>query len=242
MLLGVAAFGVTWALSSLFRAATDVPLAELSGRMLSGGSVDLERLRPALAYLDQTENQRGCRSRAVGDAALIRLYGAAAAEEAGLHEESKRFFEQSRRDLRAFLACSPQQAYHWYGLFWVEMARGGNLADLLPYLTLSYKLAPREGWLATIRIQTALAYYDEMDSDLQEMVRAEYRLIVRDDPRAAAQVFQDAGETGRAWLLNVLENTPLAQRRELADYLDNMGIVVDVPGVAYARGRVVREP
>jgi hypothetical protein len=197
--------------------------------MLLAESFPLDRLAPLLAHLDETPDIRFC-GRGAEDAAIIRLYAAAAAQK---REEQQSFADKASQQIRYALGCSPHNAFNWYALFWVEMKRGISAATYLPFLESSYQLAPNDSWLAYFRSGSALPLFYELAPTTQEKVRREFRLLIRDTPEVAVMIMSEADANSKAVMLRLLNDLTYTQKIAFAKLLDKKNVRVDVPGVDY---------
>jgi hypothetical protein len=121
----------------------------------------------------------------------------------------------------------------------VERSRGAPETEFLRYLEQSYRLTPREGWISYYRNTEALSHFAALGPAVQELVREEFRNLVRDFPSAAVESFRDAGEASRKMLLAWVSDLPLDLKRSFAVRLDQADLLVDGPGVEYGHGRAL---
>lgn len=237
-LLTIGALALAWSLKNANGLGEAYELNRIAELMTSGESVPPDSLAPILARFDR--QPVGC-DRNSRPLAIIRLYVAASAAIAQ-QSDAPRLLHSAETQLRAGLACSPQQPYLWYGLFWVEMTEGRSARDYLPLLEESYRLGPREGWISFYRNADALPVFDKLDEPTQALVRAEYLAMAKDQVGVAAANFKAADEAGRSRLLQWVADLPIEQRRQLAAALDQADVVADIPGVEYREGHAITAP
>lgn len=235
--LGLAA--VIWSGWAVSRQTDIGPLESAADRILQGETFELRQLEPILTYLDRTQGQRGCVGGTLGYAAIIRLYAAAHALASVPKEEEDRLLRGARVEITNALACSPEQAFQWYALFWVAMTQGDPPQAYLGFLERSYELGPHEAWIAYFRNEDALPVFLRSKPELQAHIRQEFLDLVRDKPRWAAAILKGLDEPVRQVVVGFLEGVPLPQRREFAVALDQADVLIDVPGVEYRQGRAV---
>jgi hypothetical protein len=219
----------TWSVSALGCLREISALRQITQRMLLAENISFDRLAPVLIYLDEAGEARSC-DRGAEEAAVIRLYAAAAAQG---RPDWLLYADKASQQIRAALQCSPHNAFQWYALFWIEMNRGVSVKQYLPYLELSYRLAPNESWLAYFRSGNVLPLFEELESTTQELVRQEYRLLLRDNPDVAVMILGEADEKSRSVILPLLSSIDQDKKADFAKKLDKQGVRVDVPGINY---------
>jgi hypothetical protein len=198
--------------------------------MLDGEAYDTDQAKRLVAYLDRTTDTRDCAHGGLAEAAIIRLYEIGQVLARKDESDLTQRVETARAALRSALACSPQDGLLWFELFWLEILKGDPTSEpALSYLRMSYKLAPREGWIASIRSRRVLGLYEKLPPDLQASARDEFVLMARDNPRRAVSAFARQHESTRVLLLPLLARVPLEPRTEFARRLDDPN--VEVPGV-----------
>jgi hypothetical protein len=239
VLVCVGALGIAWSLFAVNGLTEAYELDRISDLITSGQTVPPPSLDPILARFDRRP-PLGC-SRNVIPLATIRLYAGATAALAKA-PDSARLLGAADKQIRDALACSPHQPYLWYGLFWTEMTEGRPAERYIPLLQESYRLGPREGWVSYYRNSDALPLFDKLDKPTQELVRAEYLAMAKDQVAVAAANFKAVDEPTRARLLQWMADLPIEQRRQLASALDAADVVADVPGVEYRKGRAIMDP
>lgn len=235
--LALLALTVWWAIV-VYRGENEASgLGRLADRILLSEGIPVASLQPVLKYLDRTEGQRaGCRTRALGSSGVIRQYAAALSE----GETRKKLLESARADIRGYLACSPHEAVFWYELFWLEQALGSAPAETLRFLEMSYVLGPREGRIAQFRLEDAIPHYDELPPSFQARVQEEFLYLVRDSVWIAAAILAASPAPARTRYLDWLAQVPLEKRKVIASLVDQREVLIEVPGVEYREGRVVR--
>jgi hypothetical protein len=205
--------------------------------MLSGARYSPGDIARILAELDAEPGCVGDRSR---DVAVISLYIGARAELAG-SSAGLVPLNEAKTKVRQALACSPNEGFLWYALFWAEMSSGTERERYLKFLEKSYRLAPNEAWISVYRFKDALPHLAFANEVVRDSIRAEFYHMLRDTPAVAAAILKDAADSDLSILRGWLSSVPLTNRQQLAQLLDDIGALVDVPGVAYSNGAAVPE-
>jgi hypothetical protein len=139
---------------------------------------------------------------------------------------------QLENAVRSALICTPTDPFLWYLRYWIRNLKYGFSGDILTDLQMSYRLGPNEGWIAARRNRLALAVFNQLSSEMQEKVLAEYAGMV------AAGMIQKAmdnlvgpGKPFQDRLLNALSDTRTITREWLAKSLRQAGYRINVPGI-----------
>jgi hypothetical protein len=181
-------------------------------------------------YADRLERLGGCYNGPDAIAA-VRLRKAALVLAYGPTQELPEDLWQARNALRSALACTPLDAYFWYALFRIELARTGDVDICIPYIEMSYRLAPNEGWISPQRSRVSLPLLSRLDPDIRALVLLEYTHMVRDQASIAAKILVKANEGVRATLVSLLTSLPLSERTRIARLVEDADANIAIPGV-----------
>jgi len=217
------------------------PLSTIATGILADETWDLATLEPVLAYVDRTEPSRTCHSIEARDAAIVRAYAVEEAYAFGPHPDGPLLLDKARREVRHYLTCHPHEGFFWYILFRLELIAGQTARDALPFLEMSYRLAPHEAWIMRRRNLHAALQFADLPPGLQARVRSEFVLLVRDVIDDAVTVILSVDEPTQHELLAGVADLPLKDRRALAAQLDALDVLVDVPGVDYKQTQPWRQ-
>jgi hypothetical protein len=139
--------------------------------------------------------------------------------------------------IRRSLQCSPADPFLWLVLYSVESARNGARDDYLKYISMSYRLGPREGWIAVQRNRVVMAIFPMLPPDLAERVLTEFAELVQN------RLYEGAADTllGPGWairdrLIARLGGIDERERNEFASRINQKGSNLSIPG-AVAPGR-----
>jgi hypothetical protein len=220
---------LVWSSFAVWHRHRTKPLVVTATRILHGDNYSQESLRPILNYLERAGHQDCSILR---HAAVIRLYVAALSQG---KDDGPETMAKAEATTRHALACAPSDGYLWFSLFWIGYARASPPATILPFLEMSYRTAPNEGWISQFRARVALQYVSDMNPDFQKRVEQEFRNVVRDSPRSAASALRDADRDTRGVMLRIVADLPLVEREKLAKVLESRDVNVDIPGVDYSQ-------
>jgi hypothetical protein len=229
VVLGGAA--VAWGAYVLPVFARQAPLEHLAAHVIAGDPFKPEALAAFMPQLEAAEQATECRAPALHSAAMIRTrvteQALADANDFGAQ------LTALRASIYKSLACSPTDSFLWLALYWVESNRSGFQPAYIDYLRLSYQSGPNEGWIALKRSPYALAVFDRLPPDLQEMVVAEFANLLNSSfVTMAVQIIEGPGWSHRGVLLSHLTNVTARYRDEFARELYRDGYDVTVPGIA----------
>lgn len=205
------------------------PIVTLSERILGGSDYDpksLERLEPFLAA---AERESRC-GRTRGPLSAIRSYEVQQAAVEGDIAKAQEAGRAAIRDLRQKLGCSPADGLSWFTLFLMESSLSGRARANLPFLLMSYQVAPNEGQLMRSRAQVATALLPLVGPELQAHIRSEFIHIARDDYQTAIGILLGSGESLKRLLLPLLENVSIEQRQLMALRLSFEKSDIVIPG------------
>jgi hypothetical protein len=232
--LAVAALGgLAWAGVAISREARTSEIRHVSTRMVRGEDFSPDTIKRITDYLDRTQDERDCASGALGPAAVVRVFMAFEAMGSASKLDPRASVEKAERDLKLALACAPYRPFLWFQAFWLRSQV--DKEESLPFLEMSYKLGPNEGWIMPTRAARALPLLDIMPPELRDQVRREFVNLVRDDTDKAARIFLRLNSSTRNAALPMLAQVPLEKRLAFAHRLDAAGLDVEVPGVTLSR-------
>jgi hypothetical protein len=237
--LGLVSFALLagfWSLRTLPDALNVQLAAGTVRQIMRGETVAAETLAEAKARLDAID-PRGCYERHLWQAIVLHLYQFEKTPETALTARSRQLAD-IRRLSEQLASCSPRQALGWFVLAWVDIIQDGVQAEALEKLALSYRLAPREGWIARVRNPLAVRLYPFVDEPLREAIRVEFADLVRARMFAeAARSVQRASSVIALDLVDMTGDLPLEQRQHFANQLASIGLPYEVPGVSHQMQR-----
>lgn len=231
LLLLVASVGMLWA-GSIFQLTSNTSvLSQMAEQIWSGEVYRRDALERVLAGYRQQE--LGCSAPDAADAAATVAYARAERTLAsGDRELAREDLRMAGEQARAALSCSPHRAHLWFLLFWARTALDGYHPDALPFLSMSYQLAPHEAWLATFRLPLAMGAAGQFPKKEQEWVIGEFRGLLKQSYFAtAARALVDAGPEMRPRLMAEIEATPVGKRTLLARRLEDVGAEIEIAGI-----------
>ena len=226
---GVAIAWGAWTLPIFWRSA---PLAQTAASVIRHIPYQSEKLQALLPAIDAFEQEAGCEPHALHDAAVIKLR---LMEDAYRPEQVTKLsgrLDAVDKAIQRSLGCSPADPFLWLVLYSVKSAKGGFRSEYLSYISMSYRLGPREGWIAVQRDRLVLAIFPLLPPDLAELAVKEFATLVANrlyDP--SADILLGSGWNIRDRLLAQLADVPQRERAEFAQLLRVRGSDLAVPGV-----------
>lgn len=222
---------IVWGLMTLPMFWRSEPLEQVAASIVQQVPYKSEKLEALLPVMNGMEESSGCEPRALRSSAIILLR----IMEDGLRPEQIALLD-GRIDavdkaIRRSLECSPADPFLWLVLYSVESARNGFRDQYLNYVSMSYKLGPREGWIAVQRNRVVMAIFPALPPDLAELAVSEFVELVSSRLYGpAADVLLGPGWEIRDQLLLRLARVPEREKREFAAELRTRGSDLVVPG------------
>jgi hypothetical protein len=208
------------------------PLAQTAASIVNHIPYRTEKLEALLPVIEGFEHETGCEPRALHDSAVIELRLMEDAYRPEQVPELDGRLDAVDKAILRSLGCSPADPFFWLVLYSVKSAKGGFRAEYLKYISMSYRLGPREGWIAVQRNRLVMAIFPLLPSDLAELAVREFATLVANslyDP--AADILLGSGWNIRDRLLGQLAEVPQRERTEFAQRLRARGSDLVVPGV-----------
>jgi hypothetical protein len=127
------------------------------------------------------------------------------------------------------LRCSPQQALNWYYYSVYGAMIGYPTSGLYPALLTSYRLAPREAWLMTIRNPFAARLASAGPAELRTAVDEEFVALVEHGVlNGAVRSYALADPARRAELSYMIRKLPRGALRRLEKRLEAHQIFIEL--------------
>ena len=177
LIVGGSACAIMWAAAALPAFWSQRDLAHIAGRVLAG-----EPYRPQV--LDAVEQRFDVmpswayRAAALNRLAVLQLRRLEEAMFGGAPGPIDSRLDELGRVVGESLAGTPSDPFLWMVLFWLENTRDGFGADHLGALRLSYRLGPREGWVAIKRNRLAMAVFSTLPAELAQAAISEFANLV----------------------------------------------------------------
>lgn len=223
---------IAWGVTVLPTFWHQAPIEHLASRIAENEPYKNEVLADWLPAIAGSERAEPCRLPAAHAAAVVRLSLAADLLEAAERERIDGSLQDLRESIRSSLACSPADPFLWLALFWAENTIDGLSAEHSTYLRMSYLRGPNEGWIALKRNRVALALFDQLPSDVQDMATAEFiHMIDTGFMRQAVANLTGPGWNNRGVFVDRLNKMPLIQREALVRAVHNEGYEIELAGV-----------
>jgi hypothetical protein len=228
--LGLAAVGWgSFVAPAVWRQASAAPLGPkiVAGERFKSGILEdyIERAKP-----DGPEGI--CQPVALRTLGLVRLRLAEEAITAGDRRSIDQTQSAAEAALRLSLACTPTDAFLWFGLFWLQNSERGLQDDNFRTLRMSYRVGPNEGWLSLRRNRIAIALYPGLSNDLKQAASDEFVQLVKSDLiTEAADILAGPGRPVSSLLLARLQGVDQKKLRFLAMLLAAKGIDDPIPGL-----------
>jgi hypothetical protein len=226
---GIAIAWGAWTLPTFWRSA---PLAQTAASIINHIPYRTEKLQALMPAIDGFEQQAGCEPHALHDSAIIKLRLMEDAYRPEQIAELDGRLDAVDKAIQRSLGCSPADPFLWLVLYSVKSARGGFRNEYLNYISMSYKLGPREGWIAVQRDRVVMAIFPLLPPDLAELAVKEFATLVANRLyEASADILLGPGWNIRDRLLSQLAEVPERERTEFAQLLRVKGSDLAVPGV-----------
>jgi hypothetical protein len=226
---GIAIAWGAWTLPIFWRSA---PLMQTAASIVRHIPYQSEKLQALMPAIDAFEQEAGCEPHTLHDAAVIKLR---LMEDAYRPEQVSELSERINavdKAIQRSLGCAPADPFLWLVLYSVKSAEGGFRSEYLNYISMSYRLGPREGGIAIQRDRAAIAIFPLLPPDLAELAVKEFATLVANQLyEPAADILLGSGWNIRDRLLVQLAEVPERQRTEFAQRLRGRGSDLAVPGV-----------
>ncbi|MGB9187096.1 MAG: hypothetical protein WCB34_03760 [Methylovirgula sp.] len=231
-LCGLGAIACLWGLTTFPIFWSESTIDKIGGRIASGEPFKRESLLALRPQLDALEHRAWPTPESLHNVALIELRLAELELGSGSPIAGNAQFERAQIAIESALRAVPSDGFMWFALFWLTKTRDGYRQESLPYLRMSYRVAPHEGWIAVRRNRVAVSILSILPADLAETVITEFRNLVSSGfVEPAAEILTGPGWGNRELLLTGLANAPEDARRQLADAIYDRGFDVTIPGV-----------
>jgi hypothetical protein len=140
--------------------------------------------------------------------------------------------DQLQASARRSLSVTPADPLLWLVLFWANKMKDDRSQNNFANLRMSYRLGPREGWVASRRNYIALANFADLPDDLKEAALTEFKdLVVSGYDETATLILAGPGWAIRDKLLFSLKDAPDDAKRRFASSVDELSDDIVVPGV-----------
>lgn len=229
VVIGLAA--ITWA-GVVLAAPTATGLDPAADRIVVGDPFKTDDLNRLASDLEVARHGTPPRARALRNAVIVAVRQTEEAVRDGRRTEIEDRLGALGPMLDRATALAPCDGFLWLARFWHRNLRDGFDGESLALLAASYRVAPRDGWLAVRRSPLALAAFSRMDAPLRGLVVDEFVGLVNSHLGPTAEVFVTAGWAARGALLPALAGASEVSRRNFARAVYQLGYDVDVPGIA----------
>ncbi len=228
--VGISAFA--WSTFAIRTYRAEAAFTNPAFRILAGDRFGPEQLI-ALSLQIEAVPVGSLRPAALSDIATIRLRLAEVAVQSGRPQLAASAFDNLEAAVAVALEGNPANPFMWLTDYWIRSMRGGNPANALTSLGMSYDEGPNEGWVAVRRNPVALSAFSLLPDKLAGDALNEFaRLVGSGFYREAADTVAGAGWPIRDKLLAKLTAINEGDRRRFAKILDlkDLGDLV-IPGL-----------
>lgn len=228
-LLGVAA--IAWGISTLplfWRAGTPVAAAT---KILRGDSFSGETLLREAQQIDDLPSVWICNPSVLRSRVVFRLSvfnEVVAARNRALVEAT---YHPLRDAARQSLSCTPEDAFAWLVLFWIDARQNGLDQENERYLRLSYKFGPNEAWLALWRNRLAFSVFEQLPSDLSQNAIDEFIGLIKTRRLywQTAAMFKAAPQAAQRQIIAAIGTLSASSRQAFLRTVHDQGTDVTVP-------------
>ena len=226
--------GVAWGIVEIPVFWQDSSIERIATQIIAGDTFKVETLAQQLPITASIKSA-SCRPAALRSAAIIELRMMEIAGSANNRQKLDHQYKSLVDVIRRSLSCAPADPFLWLALYSVEMSENRFRPDLLKYLQLSYRLGPREGWIALKRNPLAFAAFQQLSPDLRQAAVNEFAAMLRDTQFSdqAAEILIGPAWPERELILSNLTRLSETDRRRFADALYTRGYA-NLPGIGLA--------
>lgn len=228
----IALCATAWSVTALLSLNNASKLDAVATRILSGEAFDAATLVQFMPELDAAERREPCSPLELHSATIVRLRLYEEAVNASTVTAADERFRALRTSTEIALKCVPTDSFLWFIRYWTSVAQGGNSANQIENLAMSYRLGRNEAWIALRRNAYALTVHDILPTDIAAMARAEFASLVDSGfISVAAQNLRVAGWPIRDQLISELANVRPTHLLILDRLLRDEGIMLAIPRV-----------
>jgi hypothetical protein len=228
-------FAVWWGVIGFQVFQQDYAIERIANQIIAGDPFKVETLARQLPIIDRITRSAYCRPAALRSATIIQLRMLEVAASANDRQHLNEQFKSLVNMIRSSLSCAPADPFLWLALYSLEVTENGSKPDYLKYLRMSYRLGPREAWIALKRNPLAFAAFGQLPPDLGENVINEFFALIESDLwEQAAEIFVGSAWPERELILSHLSRIADKDRRRFAAALSKHGYDLDVPGIGLA--------
>ncbi len=177
ILLGCGA--MLWGIIELPAFWQDSAIQRMANQIIAGEEFKNDTLIQQIAAVESMQASKTCRPRALRSAAIVRLRLFETTEFANAQERSDAA-SNLVTSIRNSLACSPADAFLWFADYFIGVNEKGVEPEFFDALRQSYRVGPREGWVAIKRNRVAFAGFANLPSDLREAAINEFVDMLHD--------------------------------------------------------------
>lgn len=234
----VAAAAAIWGVVTYPAFWADTKIAGVAAQIAAGEPFKRENLTELRPDIDALESASLRTPESVHNVALIELRLAEMDYGAGEKIGTDPQFVRARHAIEEALRAVPSDSFMWFSLFWVAKTRDGFSAALIPYLRMSYRYGPEEGWIILRRNRVVVPLLSVLPPDIVAHVVKEFRQIVEMPMYVndAVDILTNVGWDNRATLIAGLRDVPEDAKRQFARAIYKLGYDVAIPGVEERKG------
>lgn len=231
-LLSLGLAGLLWFILSAPTFWSALSAQDLTLRILASERFKPGALDETLARLEPKSKPMSPHPRLARERAMIQLRRAEEAlQRLSAHEPQQEMFA-AKENLKSSLMLNPADALAWFMLYSASNDSDGFDQENIKFLSQSYLVGPREGWIALRRNRMALAVFLLLSRAMQDRVVSEFADMVDAElTELAASNLTGIGWGYRERLLASLEHVDILPREIFAKRLARDGVKVNVPGV-----------
>jgi hypothetical protein len=178
-MLVLSIFGVVFSLTSLLTATSRQVERRAYRQILAGESFPIAFLAQKAQRGDEF-GQSGCEGDANLALALIELKLAESSLAEGRSEGADAHLRRASSKAKGHIACSPTNGFAWFVAFWSEFLAGNLTESKWSYIDASYRFAPREAWVALIRLPLLAKMWSVVPADRRGFVLDDFEMLVNE--------------------------------------------------------------
>lgn len=131
--------------------------------------------------------------------------------------------QATRSAAKALLECAPSDGLGWLALYLTSIRQSGFGPDAVAELAATYRNAPHEAWLQTLRLPAVLAVYQALPPQLQQMAIGDFNdLLSGGMLKAVASLIAGSPRAMRETLLDQVCSVSRVQQAVVNNELEKL--------------------
>ena len=223
----VGCLAVLWGATEIHTFWLDSTVEQIADYIIEGDPFKVEILTRQLTAVARISSAAYCHPGALRSATIIRVRMMEMAVNANEHKSDENL-KSLDGAIRSSLSCSPADPFLWLVLYSLKERENGYRPEDVEYLRMSYRLGPREGWIAVKRNRLAFSEIQRLPADLSDAAINEFvGLVGSGFSEQAAEIFIGPAWRMRRTILSRLKDVPHRYREQFSNALQRRGYDID---------------